>query len=130
MQNIFDSHAHYDDPVFDPDRETLLQRLNQEGVCHIINVGADLEGSKASLALAQKYPFIHASVGVHPGSVKEAAFDDLTQLEALAIQERVVAIGEIGLVIIMRIMRLGKCRRNFLRPAPVSPAAWTPCDYS
>ena len=56
MNLIFDSHAHYDDRAFDPDRAELLQRLPQLGVCCVINVGADLSGCAASLELAQRYP--------------------------------------------------------------------------
>ena len=42
---FFDSHAHYDDPRFEPDRELLLSRLPQEGVGLVMNVGADLSSS-------------------------------------------------------------------------------------
>lgn len=97
MEQIFDSHAHYDDAVFDEDRDALLERLHREGVCHILNVGADLPGSEASVELARKYPFIHAAVGLHPGCVKEAPPDWLARLEALVTKEKVVAVGEIGL---------------------------------
>ena len=74
MQNIFDSHAHYDDPAFDPDRETLLQRLPQEGVCHIINVGAYLEGSKASLALGSEIPIYPCLCGCASRQCKGGRF--------------------------------------------------------
>lgn len=97
MPNIFDSHAHYDDPVFDPDRKELLGRLFAESVCHVVNIGADLETSRASIRLAKEYPQIHATVGIHPGSVKDAPPDALAQLEALLTEEKVVAVGEIGL---------------------------------
>lgn len=97
MPKIFDSHAHYDDPVFDPDRQELLERLFSENVCHVVNIGADLETSRAAIQLAHQYPQIHATVGIHPGSVKDAPPDAIEQLELLLSEEKVVAVGEIGL---------------------------------
>ena len=73
MQNfIFDSHAHYDDEAFEEDRHQVIQSLRQKGVCNVINVGANLERSKDSIALAAQYPFIYAAAGIHPGDVKGA----------------------------------------------------------
>ena len=67
MQNIiFDSHAHYDDEAFEEDRHQVIQSLQQKGVCNVINVGANLERSKDSIALAAQYPFIYAAAGIHP----------------------------------------------------------------
>ena len=72
MKNyIFDSHAHYDDEAFEEDRHPVIQSLQQKGVCNVINVGANLERSKDSIALAAQYPFIYAAVGIHPGDVKK-----------------------------------------------------------
>lgn len=76
MQNfIFDSHAHYDDEAFEEDRHQVIQSLRQKGVCNVINVGANLERSKDSIALAAQYPFIYAAAGIHPGDVKDAPAD-------------------------------------------------------
>ena len=98
MQNfIFDSHAHYDDEAFEEDRHQVIQSLQQKGVCNVINVGANLERSKDSIALAAQYPFIYAAVGIHPGDVKDAPADYQEQLEQLIKQPKVVAVGEIGL---------------------------------
>lgn len=97
MAKIFDSHAHYDDPVFDEDRHELLARLFAGPVCHVVNIGADLPTSRMSAELARRYPQIHAAVGIHPGSVKDAPGDALEQLEQLLKEDKVVAVGEIGL---------------------------------
>ena len=98
MQNfIFDSHAHYDDEAFEEDRHQVIQSLRQKGVCNVINVGANLERSKDSIALAAQYPFIYAAAGIHPGDVKDAPADYQEQLEQLIKQPKVVAVGEIGL---------------------------------
>ena len=94
---IFDSHAHYDDEAFDADREELLTRLFSEDVCGIINVGCNLETSKKSVELAQKYPLIWAAVGVHPHDAEKVSDNYLEELATLLSGPKVVAIGEIGL---------------------------------
>ncbi|MCY1714412.1 TatD family hydrolase [Caproiciproducens galactitolivorans] len=95
--SIFDSHAHYDDKSFDSDRDTLLEELPNRGICNLINCGADLSSSRASVELAGKYPYIYAAVGIHPECAKDAPADYLQQMEELVTKEKVVAVGEIGL---------------------------------
>ena len=98
MQNfIFDSHAHYDDEAFEEDRHQVIQSLRQKGVCNVINVGANLERSKDSIALAAQYPFIYAAVGVHPSNVQELTERDYEWLEEKLAAPKAVAVGEIGL---------------------------------
>ena len=63
---IFDSHAHYDDKAFDPDRGELLAALPQNGVGGVVNCGASLESSRTVVALAEAYPYVYAAVGVYP----------------------------------------------------------------
>jgi len=88
-----DSHAHYDDARFDDDRAEVLAGLTD--VTAVINSGSCLASSRASVDLAQKYDFIYATVGVHPHNASELT--DLTELTELCKQEKVVAVGEIGL---------------------------------
>lgn len=95
-QNIFDSHAHYDDPAFDPDREELLTALPKLGVCHVVNCGADLPSSRRSIELAQRYPYFSAAAGIHPEEAHDLPPDWEQRLVAL-LSKGVVAIGEIGL---------------------------------
>ena len=94
---IFDSHAHYDDEAFNEDREELLGSLPEKGVSRVVNVGASLRGVRDSVALAEKYPYIYAAVGVHPDEVGELTEEHLTWIRELSQKEKVVAIGEIGL---------------------------------
>ncbi len=93
---IFETHAHYDGEEFDSDRVELLLALQKEGVDKIINVGASIEGSIRSVELAEQYPFIYASVGVHPDDVATMTEDDIETLRKLSANEKVIAIGEIG----------------------------------
>ena len=99
-QHIFDSHAHYDDTAFNTDRDILLHTLPQQGICHIINCGATLEGCGNAVRLAKHYPYIHAAVGIHPEEIGSSADAWLPQLEALLQhkeENRIAAMGEIGL---------------------------------
>ncbi|MBO4697109.1 MAG: TatD family hydrolase [Lachnospiraceae bacterium] len=93
---IFDTHAHYDDDWFDEDREEVLRGLFEKGVNPIVNVGASMEGSRASVALSERYPFVYAAVGVHPDHAPAMTEADIEELKQLAQGGRVVAIGEIG----------------------------------
>ena len=97
MSLIFDSHAHYDNKVFDSDRDEILKNLRLSGVSKIINVGCDENTSKKSINLAKKYPFIYASVGIHPHDAKNVSLDYISKLELWSKKEKTVAIGEIGL---------------------------------
>lgn len=94
---IFDSHAHYDDATFDNDRDDLINRLFDADICGIINVGCNISTSKASVDLAYKYPLIWAAVGVHPQEADAVPPDYIDVLAAFLAEEKVVAVGEIGL---------------------------------
>ncbi len=94
---IFDTHAHYDDPRYDEDREQLLTAMAEHGVGHIINIGASMEGSHATVELVRTYPWFYGAVGVHPDEVGELCEEDMETLYRLSHEERIVAIGEIGL---------------------------------
>lgn len=94
---IFDSHAHYLDAAFDDDRDTLLQKLFDTDVCGIIESATCAQSAKQAVALAHRYPHLFASVGVHPEAAAQATDADFDILQQLSADEKVVAIGEIGL---------------------------------
>ncbi len=94
---MIDSHAHYDDSKFDLDRDKVLQDCLENGVTHIINAGSNVSSSQKSIELAKKYSYIYAAVGVHPHDVAEAESNAIDKLSVLSKEEKVVAIGEIGL---------------------------------
>ena len=66
MLNLFDSHAHLDDDKFDGDRDETIKKIYDSGVVGFVNIGCDMQSSRASIALAEKYDFVYATVGVHP----------------------------------------------------------------
>ena len=98
---LFDTHAHYDDERFDADRDALLRSMPGNGVGLILNPGCDVETSRKALTYAQTYPHDYAAVGYHPENIEgmsnEAVADGLREIEAMAADPRVRAIGEIGL---------------------------------
>ena len=93
---LFDTHAHLNDPAFDQDRETVLLSLKEKGVEYVMNVGCCLESSRDCIAMAEKYPFVYASVGSHPDSADEVNDEVLEQYRQMARHPKVKAIGEIG----------------------------------
>lgn len=97
MPNIFDSHAHYDDERFKDDLDDVIQHIKNNGVTNVINVGCDVKSSIKSIELAKKYPFFYAAVGVHPHDAENVEKDYLLTIENLLKDEKVVALGEIGL---------------------------------
>lgn len=95
---IFETHAHYDDTAFDEDRDRLLADLFSQDMEYVINVGASMDGCKASLALAGRYEAVYAAVGIHPEEVSGLKEKDMEWLERTARENlKVLAIGEIGL---------------------------------
>ncbi len=91
---IFESHAHYDDAKFDDDRELLLQRLLSDSICGIINVGASIKSTKASIALAEKHSAVYAAAGVHPEMADELDEDSFAWLKEQLRHPKVVAVGD------------------------------------
>lgn len=96
---LIDSHCHLDDPKFDQDREQTIQRALDAGVDTLLAIGTgngppDLE---TAIRLADRYPFIYATVGVHPHDASKATAETWKRLESLAAHPKVLAIGEIGL---------------------------------
>lgn len=94
---IFDTHAHYDDSAFDTDRETLLSSLEEAGVKTVVNVGASLSGTRRTVELTEKYPFIYGAAGVHPDEVGALDETSFQWLKEQCLLEKIVAVGEIGL---------------------------------
>lgn len=97
IKMYFDTHAHYDDEKFDADREAVLSALPDAGVSLVLNPGCDVASSRTAAALAMRWPHVYAAVGLHPENCGGCTDPDLEVVAALARQEKVVAIGEIGL---------------------------------
>ncbi|HLY18321.1 MAG TPA: TatD family hydrolase [Bryobacteraceae bacterium] len=96
---LTDSHCHLDDRQFDADRQQVIERAMAAGVQRMMAIGTgngppDLE---AGLRLARQYPFMYATVGVHPHDASKATPETFAAMQALVADDRVLAVGEIGL---------------------------------
>ena len=98
MQFI-DSHAHLNDPAFDPDREELItQKLPEAGIALSVEIGCAPEEWTPALELAARHPsLIGAVLGVHPEYASKLNPANLKELAALLPDKRNLAVGEIGL---------------------------------
>jgi TatD DNase family protein len=96
---LVDSHCHLDGTKFDADREQVIDRALAAGVTRLLAIGAgdgppDLE---AAVRLADRYPFVYATVGVHPHEASKVTEETYARLRDLVAHPKVVAFGEIGL---------------------------------
>lgn len=97
---LFDSHAHYNDEKFSDNKEQILKEIYESGVTKLVCVGYDVETSKQAIEIANSHNFVYATVGIHPSDIPEAEEqleNELNEIENMAKNEKVVAIGEIGL---------------------------------
>lgn len=94
---FFDSHAHYNDERFDEDRDKLIKEIYSEGVTQIVNAGYSLQSSKKAIEIAENYDFVYATSGISPNDIDDFKKQDLEEIEKLARNKKVIAIGEIGL---------------------------------
>ncbi|OGI38009.1 MAG: DNAase [Candidatus Muproteobacteria bacterium RBG_16_62_13] len=96
LPSLVDSHCHLNFEPLCQDIDRVLDNARKQGVDHLLCVSVNLESYPEVLALAEKYPHIYASVGVHPNE-REGREPDVAELTRLAAHPRVVAIGETGL---------------------------------
>lgn len=101
---LFDSHTHYNDEKFNEDREEILQAVANESVTKLVCAGYSLESSKEAVQIANTHQNIYAIVGISPNDIpeKQVQYEEvlnqqIQQIEELAQNKNVVAIGEIGL---------------------------------
>ncbi len=106
---MIDTHCHLEMDAFDKDREDVIKRAREAGLEAVITIGSDFEGCKGAVALAEKYDFIYATVGIHPHDAKDFSEDIFNQIKRWATPPhppfskggqrggKIVAIGEIGL---------------------------------
>lgn len=93
---IFDTHTHYDDKIYDEDRDKLLLGLASEGVGRVCNVGSNFKGALDSVTLSQNYEFIYAAVGIHPDEVYDFYQDIDEGRNAEAVLEEMSALGRVA----------------------------------
>ena len=94
---FFDTHTHYNHPVFQKDLASVMEKIREAGVLRDAVVGYDLMTSLRAVEMAAEDPRHVAVAGIHPSYVNSAGEEDLETLRALAEEERIAAVGEIGL---------------------------------
>ncbi len=92
-----DTHAHLSDDAFEDRLQEVLERAENNDVRQLICVGTTVRSSKASIGLADQYPQVFASAGIHPNNAHHATETDWRTIEQLIAHEKVVAVGETGL---------------------------------
>lgn len=103
---FFDSHSHYNDEKFKDDLDEIIKATFEEGVAKFMCIGYNIESSKRAIEIAEKYENIYASCGISPNDIdfleenviEENIIDEkINEIEILAKNNKIVAIGEIGL---------------------------------
>lgn len=94
---LFDSHAHYNDKRFAEDVDEVLSAMRENNVGMILNSCSEIAEIPEILKLCEKYPFMYASIGVHPHEAEGLKESDMDILREYSKHEKVKAIGEIGL---------------------------------
>ena len=94
---LIDSHAHLLDERLKDNIPAIVADFAKNDVEMSVEIGADMESSRGAVKLADSYKNIYAAVGLHPESAESFSDDDLKEIAMLAKNNKVVAIGEIGL---------------------------------
>lgn len=94
---IFETHAHYDDKAFEKDRDDLLKSLPENGIGAVVNVGSDLSSIGTIRKLTKQYPYVYGAAGIHPCDTGDLTEERFAWLKEQCTDEKIVAVGEIGL---------------------------------
>lgn len=94
---FFNTHTHLNSEQLYEKRDEYIKNAMDNGVSHLVVAGYDLDSSKKAVSIAHEYPFIYATVGISPNDCKNTTDDDLSEIEELLKDPKVVALGEIGL---------------------------------
>jgi TatD DNase family protein len=95
--HLFDTHAHLLDDKFDEDRNTLIASLPAAGVSGFVEACVEAEDIPKIQALTLLYDFVYGSAGIHPHTASKADYTNLLCVERALEQNKIVAVGEIGL---------------------------------
>lgn len=94
---FFDSHSHYNDEKFNVDRKNIIEENYKNGITSIICAGYSLASSCQAIQLSTEYNHMYATCGISPNDIEDDVDNQLKELEKIATNDKVVAIGEIGL---------------------------------
>ena len=94
---FFDSHAHYNDEKFEQDRKEIINNIYKEEIKRVICVGYNLEQSQKALDFSKEFHFMYATCGISPNDIEDFVENNLEKIEEIGKEQKIVAIGEIGL---------------------------------
>ena len=94
---MIDSHVHLNHADYAKDRDAVISRAREAGLTGMVNIGFDLESSRETVSITERYPFIYGAVGVHPHDARTYTDDVETELAAMLEKPDIIAVGEIGL---------------------------------
>lgn len=94
---FFDSHSHYNDEKYENDRKEIIKSIYEQGITRTVCVGYNLEKSKEAIKIAEENNFIFATCGISPNDIEDFNDLKLKEIENISKNNKVVAIGEIGL---------------------------------
>ena len=92
---FFDSHAHYNDEKFNQDKDNVLKEIYNQDITRLICAGYNYQSSVSAIEISKENDWIYTTVGISPNDVEDSAKVD--SLEELLKEEKIVAVGEIGL---------------------------------
>ena len=94
---IFDTHVHYNSDAFSEDRDVVIHSLQAAGVGTVVNIASDIDSLTECRELGEKYPFLYYTLGIHPSDCGSMTAETLQQIRIGLLEEKAVAVGEIGL---------------------------------
>jgi len=94
---FFDSHSHYNDEKFDDDREYIIEETYKNDITKFMCIGYNVKQSKKAIEIAKKYSYIYVTAGISPNDIEENVLNDIYIIEEISKDDKVKAIGEIGL---------------------------------
>jgi TatD DNase family protein len=97
VSTLVDSHCHLDFPELAIDVDDVVTRARSAGVGHMLTIGTKITKFDGVLAMAERFPNVSCSVGIHPHEAGVEPKMDVEKLTTLAKHPKVVAFGETGL---------------------------------
>ena len=94
---FFDSHCHFNDEKFDNDRDEIIKKIYNDEITKMACIGYNIESSKSAIEISQKYDFMYATAGISPNDIEEIDIRSIDEIRKIAQNDKIVAIGEIGL---------------------------------
>jgi TatD DNase family protein len=123
---LIDSHCHLDDPRFDADRETVLERAREIGIAQVVVPGVTAATWPRTRRVCAEHPGLNAAYGLHPYFLAEHQDAHLAELEVWIEQEHPIAVGECGLDLYLKDLDLAAQEHFFAAQLATAQAAGLP----